>query len=229
MTISIIIPTYNESAHIGELICDLKEKGGDSLVEVIVVDGGSDDDTVAKSKKAGAKVFAAPVLRRSVQMNLGAKSAQGDVLYFVHADIKMEVNYPIDIQEALSAGYSAGCYRYKFDSAKPLLRINAFFTRFEPLWCRGGDQTLFITRDLFDELGGFQEDLQIMEDYDIIEKIRQKHRFRIIPSNIVVSARKYDSNSYLRVQFANFLVFTMYFWGASQSRLVSTYKRLLKY
>ncbi|CAD5247763.1 MULTISPECIES: TIGR04283 family arsenosugar biosynthesis glycosyltransferase [unclassified Imperialibacter] len=228
MTISVIIPTYNEEQNIVRLIESLKRHGDDRSREIIVVDGGSSDATARLAAAAGAVVVKTAIRRRSVQMNLGAEKASGDVLYFVHADVVVEPDYVTDISQSLSLDYESGCYRYRFNSNSVSLRINAFFTRFPFLWCRGGDQTLFITKELFWNLGGFQEDYRIMEDYDIIERIKKKSSFRVIPREIVVSARKYDANSYLRVQFANFLVFSMYFWGASQHRLTSLYKKLLK-
>ncbi|WOK06853.1 TIGR04283 family arsenosugar biosynthesis glycosyltransferase [Imperialibacter roseus] len=228
MTISVIIPTYNEEQNIVRLIESLKRHGDDESREIIVVDGGSSDDTARLAAAAGAVVVKAAVRQRSVQMNLGAEKAGGDVFYFVHADVVVEPDYMTDIFQSLSLGYESGCYRYRFNSNNLSLRINAFFTRFPFLWCRGGDQTLFVTKELFRNLGGFQEHYLIMEDYDIIERIKKKSSFRIMPREIVVSARKYDTNSYLRVQFANFLVFSLYFWGASQHRLTSLYKKLLK-
>ena len=93
--------------------------------------------------------------------------------------------------------------------------------------CRGGDQTLFVTRDLFEKLGGFRNDFVIMEDYDLIQKIQRETSFKIIPKDVIVSPRKYDNNQYLRVNFANFVVFMMYFFGARQQTMISAYKNLI--
>lgn len=227
MTISVVVPTYGEGKNIGRLIRALNAGRGSCLVEVIVVDAGSGDGTREVCTAEGADFVYSSVKSRAAQMNLGASRARGDVLYFVHADVRICPTFTSDIEQAVLEGFGAGCYRYRFDSPKWALKINAYMTRFSPLWCRGGDQTLFITKKLFSDLGGFRSDYQIMEDYDMISRIRKSYRFRIIPKDIVVSARKYETNGYLRVQFANFLVFTMYFWGASQQVLVKTYQRLL--
>jgi len=96
------------------------------------------------------------------------------------------------------------------------------------MWCRGGDQTLFVTRQLFDELGGYDTHFRIMEEYDFIKRARQENPFKIIPKPVLVSARKYEHNGYLRVQIANLTVFNMYRLGCSQETLVNTYRNLLK-
>jgi len=229
MTISVVIPVLNEEPRIGALVKRLVETGGVSLQEVIVVDGGSTDSTCEVAKAAGACVMEAGVPGRAFQMNKAAAAASGDILYFVHADVNINPGYVADIREMLGRGYHAGCYRYKFDANSALLKLNAWMTRFPAIWCRGGDQTLFIARNVFDELGGYKSEMKIMEDYEFILRLRKRYRFGIIPKHIIVSARKYEINGYLRVQFANFFVFSMYFCGSSQDFLVRAYKKLLNY
>lgn len=95
--------------------------------------------------------------------------------------------------------------------------------------CRGGDQTLFIKKDVFESLGGFNERFVIMEDYEIIQRIQKRFSFRIIPKNVIVSSRKYDTNSWLKVQFANFAVFMMYFLNRPPEQIVALYKKMLNY
>lgn len=229
MLISVIIPALNEELNIERAIHALQKHATGGEIEIIVVDGGSTDRTSELASKAGARVVQSAIRRRSVQMNLGARVATGNVLYFIHSDVIINQDLVADIRDALAKGFAAGCYRYRFDSSRILLRVNAYFTRFDRLWCRGGDQTLFVQKEMFEKIGGFRSDFEIMEDYDIIRRLRKEARFAIIPKDIIVSARKYETNSYLRVQFANFLVFSLYFWGASQSRLVGLYRKLLKY
>jgi hypothetical protein len=152
-------------------------------------------------------------------MNCGANLAKGEILYFVHADTQIHTDYITDIQQAIIDGYHLGCYRYKFDSTHLLLKINAFFTRFPFIWCRGGDQTLFIQKKDFIKLGCFRYDFQIMEEYEFILRANKSLIFKIIPKNVIVSARKYKTNSYLRVQKANFILMRMFLRGkASQQK-----------
>ena len=94
---------------------------------------------------------------------------------------------------------------------------------------RGGDQTLFITRTLFQRLGGFDEQFVIMEDFDIIVRIRRVASFAIIPQDVLVSARKYETNGWLRVQLANLTAFSLFFLKVSPGRIARTYKAMLHY
>ncbi len=224
--LSIIVPTYNEENTILDLLIHLNDAKANSD-ELIVVDGGSSDHTVSVVRKNGFTCLESPQKGRAVQMNYGADYASGDILYFVHADTIPPASFRDDIKEAFSQGYKSGCYRYQFDVDHPLLKINAYCTRFDRLMCRGGDQTLFISRNLFEKLGGFREDYMIMEDYDLIQKIQSEAMFRIIPKNATVSARKYDNNSYFRVNFVNLVVFLMYLAGLSQETMDHAYRNLI--
>jgi rSAM/selenodomain-associated transferase 2 len=227
--ISVIIPTFNEEENIGQLVSYILSNSQKIVKEVIVVDGQSEDHTVLLAQQAGAKVIVSEVKSRSTQMNLGANQSSGDVLYFVHADVKLIDSFATDIYEAVQSGYPAGCYCYQFDSKSWLLKANAYCTRFSGIMCRGGDQTLFIQRALFVSLTGFNERFIIMEDYDIIQRIRKNNRFKIIPKNITVSSRKYKTNSWLRVQIANLTIFIMYFLKRPSKKMASLYKRMLNY
>ena len=229
MKVSVIIPTLNEAENLPLLLERLQEGGAEALTEIIVVDGGSSDATCTLAKDGGALVLKSRKKGRAPQMNYGARQAQGDILYFVHGDTLPPRSYLENIKAALAEDFPVGCFRYQFDSPRWLLKINAYFTRFDRIWCRGGDQSLYIRREVFEALQGFREDYQIMEDFEFILRVRKEHKFKIIPENMIVSARKYHTNSYLRVQIANFVVFNMFRWGYSQESMVKMYKRLLDY
>ena len=227
MKISIIIITLNEAEYIGRLLERLSSNRKGHVVDLLLVDGGSTDETCTIAAKAGATVLRAPSCGRALQMNYGAGKATGDILYFVHGDCLPPKTYINDIIQAVSQGYPIGCFRFLFESERILLKVNSYFTRFDKMWCRGGDQTLFVTRTLFDELNGYDEQFLIMEEYDFIRRARENHPFRIIPKNVLVSPRKYDNNGYMKVQIANLTVFNMYRLGYSQERMRQWYKRVL--
>ncbi len=229
MTISIIIPTLNEAENIGRLIAHLKVHATNDLLEIIVVDGKSADNTEGVARRAGATVLTSDIRCRAVQMNAGASRATGDVLYFVHADCFPPPTYCSDIEAFIQKGYAMGCYRYRFDSPKLMLKINAFFTQFKPLWCRGGDETLYVKRAVFEELNQFDAYYCIMEEYDFIKRARDKYALAIMPKYVTVSARKYDTNSWWRVQKANLTVFRMFKKGVEPNILAKTYKDMLSY
>jgi rSAM/selenodomain-associated transferase 2 len=227
--ISIIIPVLNEDFNLGKLIPAIFQNSTGNQFEIIVVDGGSTDDSALIAKYLGVKVIKSPERSRAAQMNLGAKIATGGIFYFVHADTEIHQDFENDIIQAVSNGIDAGCYRYQFDSDKILLKMNAWFTRFNGILAGGGDQTLFIKREVFESLGGFDEKHTIMEDFEFVGRLRKKYYFQVLPKSIVVSARKYETNSWLRVQFANLTVFTLYFLKKSPDSLKSIYRRMLNY
>ncbi|MFZ1632839.1 MAG: hypothetical protein WAT43_03135, partial [Chitinophagales bacterium] len=124
----------------------------------------------------------------------------------------------------------AGCFRYRFDSDRFLLRVNAYFNKFGGLICRGGDQTLFIKKSVFQSLNGFNEKFTIMEDYDLVRRIQKQHQFVVIPEYALVSARKYDENTWVKVNFANTVAMLLFVTGtASPQRIKSTYHSLIKH
>ncbi len=229
MTFSIIIPTLNEATHIAQLLHFLKKNADSRLLEIIVVDAVSTDATVEHARIEGAKVVVSNKRSRAVQMNIGAREAIGEILYFIHADCKPPTSYLDDIEQALTEGYPLGCYRFQFDNQRFILRLNAYFNRFEPLWCRGGDETLFIRKEAFEQLKGFDESYCIMEEYDFIKRARAVFPFKIIPKYAIVSARKYETNSWLRVQLANMTAFNMFRFGVSSEKIARTYRQMLNY
>ncbi|SDX64293.1 TIGR04283 family arsenosugar biosynthesis glycosyltransferase [Hymenobacter psychrophilus] len=228
--LSVIIPTYNEAPHIAGLVQQLRQHApSGEAIEILVVDAHSADGTAAVAEAAGATVLRAPHPGRAAQMNYGAAHATGRILYFVHADVGICPGYVATIGQAVAAGYPAGCYRFRFDSTHPMLRLNSYGTRFPGLMSRGGDQTLFITRELFGQLGGFNERFVVMEDFEIIQRIRRVAAFHIVPESVVVSARKYEQNSWLRVQLANLTAFALYFLKVEPARIGRTYKTLINH
>lgn len=229
MQLSVIIPTLNEEECIGKLLKHLKMSLKGVHYEIIVADAGSADTTRKIAEEEKVTVLNCRKMSRAYQMNEGAAIAKSDVLYFVHADSYPPKSFYEDIVEAIKEGYDLGCYRFKFDSDRFLLAVNSYFTRFDRKMCRGGDQTLFIKKTVFEKLKGYRNDYRIMEEYEFIDRAREEFQFKIIPKDVIVSPRKYDHNSYFRVNIANLVVFTMYRMGSSQEKMVKAYGRLLNH
>jgi rSAM/selenodomain-associated transferase 2 len=227
--LSIIIPTYNEAENIGILINYLKKHSPENSVEIIISDGGSIDKTVKVAKEAGAAAVVSPKKGRAAQMNYGASMAKGETLYFIHADTFPPESFVLDIEDAVKRGFQIGRYQTRFDSDKFILKLNAFFTRFDLFVCYGGDQTLFMTKQLFNQINGYKEDMLIMEDYDIVSRAKRTGKYKIMKKSALVSARKYETNSWFKVQNANRTIVNMYKKGGSQQDMVSKYKEMLVY
>ncbi|UBM57236.1 glycosyltransferase [Marinilongibacter aquaticus] len=230
MKISVIIPTFNEAGTITRCLTRLFDAIGNELVDVLIVDSPESEDNIESVLCAfPVKYVVADKAGRNHQMNEGALYTKSSILYFVHADTLVHPHFVKDILAAIDQGVDMGCYRYKFD-AYPyfLMYINSFFTRFPMIWCRGGDQTLFVRREAFESLQGFSAEHVIMEDYDILLRSKGSFRFKIIPKDVVVSARKYKHNSYWKVLKANYIV--MNNWMSkkkSPQELRTLYKELL--
>lgn len=227
--ISVIIPTLNEADSIQVLIQHLLRNKSNILAEIIVVDANSTDGTDLLAKESGAIVIKSKEASRAHQMNIGANEAKGDILYFVHADAFPPESFGKDINLAIRKGNHFGCYRFKFNSNNPLLAVNSFFTRFKVLWCRGGDQTLFIKKDIFLKEGGFDEKYIIMEDFELVKRLWKKYKFTILPKSVLVSARKYEVNGYFQVNLANLKVFRMFNKGYDPQILKQKYFELIKH
>ncbi len=226
--ISIIIPTYNEEARIADTIQKLQHNNFDGLLkEIIVSDGGSKDKTVAKAKDAGAEVIISLKKGRAAQMNYGASASKGDVLYFLHADSIPPQNFAKDILSAIKKNYSSGCYRLQFDIDHWFLKANCWFTRFNINYIRFGDQSLFVTKQVFEKCGGFNEKLFIMEDQEIIHRIKKYGKFTVINAAVTTSARKYLDNGIYRMQAIFFRIWFLYYMGYSQEQLLKLHKKLI--
>jgi rSAM/selenodomain-associated transferase 2 len=224
--ISIIIPTFQEAEGIGALVAYLQKDT--NVSDIIVADGGSTDDTVLKARQAGARAIICPWKGRASQMNAGAGMAVNRILYFLHADSYPPVGFGQDIVGAVSQEYQSGCYRLSFDYPHWFLRVNCWFTRFNIDSVRFGDQSLFITRKLFQKIGGFREDLIVMEDQEIINRIKRYSRFKVFHRAVTTSARKYRQNGIYSLQAAFFIIWFLYKLGASQEKLLLTYRRLIR-
>ncbi len=228
MLISVIIPTFNEEMHIGKLVRFLNATAAHNEIEIIVTDGGSTDNTVLLAEESGAKVCTSPLKGRAGQMHFATTIAKGDVFYFIHADSLPPTTFVADICSAIGNGYTIGRYKTAFRSHNLLLKINQWFTRFDWLICMGGDQSLFVEKNLYYLAGGFDTSLVIMEEYYFGLKARVLGKYIILNGTVSVSARKYINNSWLSVQYANYKAFSMFKQGKPNAEINALYRRLLK-
>jgi rSAM/selenodomain-associated transferase 2 len=229
--ISVIIPVYNEAPHIGQLLQYLRPLlQSDSGVECLLVDAQSPDNTadVVREFEPEVRLLQSPKKGRAAQMNYGAAQSRGEMLYFLHADTFPPLQVFKQIRAALNGPAEAGCYRLRFDDDRLILRTYAWFTRFDLLPFRYGDQSLFVSRSAFKAVGGFREELIVMEDNEIMRLLRKRGRFVVLDKEVTTSARKYQENGFLRLQIIFSIIFVLHYAGASQDVLVRFYRDMIR-
>ncbi|TGE29328.1 TIGR04283 family arsenosugar biosynthesis glycosyltransferase [Hymenobacter metallicola] len=228
-TLSIIIPTLNEAEGITQLLRYIAEQVGEGVsYEVLLCDGGSQDDTVRLGRQLRARVVQAERPGRPHQLNLGAAHATGEILYFLHADTLPPPAFGRLICRYYARGYRSGCFRLQFDTRHWILDLSSWASRFNARNFQFGDQSLYIQKTLFQQLGCFNEQLLLMEDVEMVTRIKRRHhRFVLMPQRVVTSARKYLHHGVVRTELTHLAVLMLYLGGLRQTRLVRVYKRLL--
>lgn len=229
LRVSIIIPTYNEATHLPKLLDHIINILPVSpIAEIIISDGQSTDETLAKASGFPVKIVKNYCSSRAIQLNKGAQYATGDILYFLHADTFPPPDFIQYIIYHVKKGYHSGCFRLKFDSRHWLLRAFAWFTRFNISIFRFGDQSLFITKALFNTIGGYREDYILLEDQEIIERINKKTKFVVMPDAVVTSARKYRKNGVFRLKIIFLYLYFLYKIGTPQAIIAQRYRQLCR-
>lgn len=201
---SIIIPVYNESAVIEPNLTYLLAMKPD---EIIVVDGGSSDDTLALARKYSDVTVIESGKGRGVQMNAGAAVATGDVLLFLHCDVRLPEDAFSYVFETLRQPYIAGRFRLQFDAKTLSNSIHTWATGFH--FFSFGDQAFFMTRAVFEDVGGFNEDA-FFEDVDFYKRLRQQGKVRIIKDRLVTaSSRRYEQMGAAKQRMINMMLLAM--------------------
>ena len=220
--LSVIVPALNESSYIDRVLTDVA--GGDAL-EVIVVDGGSVDTTVAKAKARGALVGRAPT-GRARQMNKGAAMARGSIYLFVHADSRLPAGYDRLIRCALEdEGVAAGAFSLGIDADSSKFRFIETWAnrRSIGLGMPYGDQGLFLRAERFRACGGFP-DLPIMEDFVMIRRLRKTGRIVTVTERIYTSPRRWVRLGVLRTTIINQVIVLGFLLGVPVERLYRLYR-----
>lgn len=185
MKVSIIIPVLNEESEVRNCLEDITVNHDPD--EIIVVDGGSIDKTVQIASNFGKVIHSKS--GRAIQMNEGAKSAKGDVLLFLHSDTRLPERGIKRIRDLLETGTkNSGRFYLNFNSFHPLLSFYAFFTRFH--FFSYGDQGFFLSKKLFEKIGGFREDVPF-EDIDFYQRLLKCEKPIIMDAPVITSSRRF--------------------------------------
>lgn len=219
MTISIIIPTLNEASTLTQC---LPARSKD--VEVIVADGGSRDGTTEVAAAEGCRVcLSAP--GRARQMNAGARIASGHIFLFLHADTRLPGTFAVHIRRILAEpGIIAGAFRLQVDSPMREIRVIERLANWRAvrLQMPYGDQAIFLRADDFRAVGGFA-DLPIMEDVELIRRLRKRGRIGIVPVPVATSARRWVEKGLWKTTFLNQTYLAAYYLGVPPSRIYDWY------
>jgi len=219
--LSIIIPTLNEELRIAATLKQIGEG-----VEIIVVDGGSTDKTREIAEKLGAKVIISPSKGRAFQMNLGAKIAKGDILLFLHGDTLLSQNYQEQIINTLSqSGIVAGAFELKIDGEEKNLRLVEKLVNWRSHWFSlpYGDQGIFLKASILTDLGGFPE-LPIMEDFELIQRLKKRGKIAIVSTAVITSARRWQKLGVGKTTLVNQLIIIGYYLKIPPHLLKSFYR-----
>lgn len=232
MTLSIIIPVLNEQAQIVETLRHLLQTAAKpDQLEIIVVDGGSIDDTVgvvsafAKANSQQSIKLTTSERGRAKQLVQGRSLAQAPILYFLHADSLPPKHYDKEICSAVAQGHEAGCFKMRFRSRHWWLLLMSWFTQFNWSVSRGGDQSQYITAVLYDQVGGYDESLPLFEDYDLIKRLYGLKKYHVINKWLTTSARRYEQVGVFKLQWFYLSIYWKKYWGASIDELYVYYKK----
>lgn len=223
---SIIIPTLNEEKSLPATLNRLKAAKPSFPVEIIIADGGSTDRTLEIATAHGCTTVHC-TSGRARQLNAGARIARGDYLWFLHADTLPPPDWPQQLQLAKRTK-SVAAFPIKFDHAGPYspLRLFAWMSRFDVDAFRFGDQTLFVAATEFRAVNGYREDLSLLEDNDIVRRLRKGgSTLKVLNGHVVTSARRYHRHGIIFTQVVYTSLYLGYRLGLADGLLSNWYRR----
>ena len=222
-SLSIIIPVLNEGDGLAatlQALAPLRAHG----VQLIVVDGGSQDDSLAKAKPLVDHALAGP-RGRGRQMNIGAALAQGDVLLFLHADTQLPDTADALVLTAIGAGALWGRFDVHIEGRSPMLRVVATMMnlRSRMSGIATGDQAIFVQRAAFEAVGGFP-DQALMEDIELSKRLGRSSAPACLRARVRTSGRRWESRGVWRTIFLMWRLRWRYWLGASPEQLERAYR-----
>lgn len=220
--ISVIMPALNEAEEIASALSCVENVPD---VEVIVVDGGSEDGTQDIVRSRGVTILSGPP-NRARQMNMGVEAASGETLLFLHADTRLPEGFDRHINRILAdAGTLAGAFRFRTDIPSWSMRLIERLVHLRSVWLHMpyGDQAIFMRAEVFREYGGFPE-MPAMEDFELMRRLRRNGRIGIAPVFAVTSGRRWKALGVWRTTLINQMIIAGYSLGISPERLARLYK-----
>ena len=221
LTVSVIIPTYNESTTLSETLTRLQQH---QPFETIIGDGGSEDDTVDIARRCEATVIQSPC-GRAVQMNAAAKEAKGDLLLFLHADSYVDPRGYRKMIETMSSGTClGGAFSLQIDSPLPVLKRISRWANWRSRYLNlvYGDQAIFVRREVFNELKGFSS-LPICEDLDFFRRLTKIGPVALLREKAFTSPRRWLAEGIGFTTLRNIVIASLFLIGFSPATLSRWY------
>jgi rSAM/selenodomain-associated transferase 2 len=206
--ISIIIPTRNEAGNLPRSLASIEAP---SLhTEIVVVDAASDDDTTTIAKTARCRIIESPLASRPLQLNIGAKASIAPILLFLHADTRLPAHGLEQIATLLADNPKlvGGAFDRQFDSPSLFLKATCTLAGLRSR-CWGlflGDQAIFVRRQIFEKLGGFNESLNQCEDLDFSRRLRTLGPTAVIRPPVISSARRFEKHGPVKTTLHDFKI-----------------------
>ncbi len=220
--ISIIIPMLNEADSIAETLDAILFF--DEQTEIIVVDGGSSDATVSIVQNYDAKILHSPERGRGRQLQIGGTAANGEILWFLHADTLPPVGAIEEIKKALTdSDVVGGNFTIRFDGdSRAAQFLTWLYPKLNMLGLIYGDSAIFVRREIYERVGGFKA-FPIFEDLDFIERMRKTGEIVTLPQVVTTSSRRFDGKSFV-LTFARWSFLQILYWcGVPPETLLKFY------
>lgn len=220
--VSIIVPALNEALQIRATVRALQALEGEK--EILVVDGGSEDETAAMAREAGAVVFEG-ARGRGTQQHTGVLRARGAILWFVHADTIPPSHALTDIMAALDDPCVAGGnFGLTFDGpSRGARQLTAIYPMLRRLNLCYGDSGIFVRRTTYDAIGGFRS-FALFEDLDLIRRLRRAGRFVHLKTHIITSSRRFEKKN-MALMWARWTALQILYWGGVSPNLLARWYR----
>ena len=225
--LTVVVPALNEARHLPSLLADLQR--WPNALEIVVVDGGSTDNTIQVAHQGGARVLQSPVQGRGQQLQQGLQSSQHAWLLILHADSRLSQNWVDHVQRVhtMEQGrQQAWAFDFRVDERRPMLRLLEWCVGLRSRWGQMpyGDQGLLIHRSLYDRVGGYRP-LALMEDLDLIQRLRQISRIGALGCALTTSSRRWSRRSVLNQAWKNAQLRRRWRNGVNAEQLIQTYRR----
>lgn len=220
--VSIIIPALNEAESIAAAL-EALESFENENVEIILVDGGSSDDTVSIAENYNVKILHSP-RGRGRQLQIGGDAASGEILWFLHADTIAPPNAVFEIKRALKNPHIAGGnFTIRFDGTRFAAKfLTWLYPKLNLLGLIYGDSAIFVRREIYEEIGGFK-DYPIFEDLDFVERLKRAGEIVTLQSTVTTSSRRFENKSFA-LTFLRWTILQILYWlGVSPDNLMKIY------